>query len=74
MQSPFKVMRRVLFGDCDPAGFIYASRIACFVVEATLEFLTARLGTPAERRILKLGILPPARDLSIEFLSPLTGR
>lgn len=72
MANPFKIRRRVLFGDCDPAGFIYTPRIAYFVVEATHEFLSVRLGAPAVRRILELGILPPARALSFEFLSPLT--
>ena len=72
MNNPFKVRRRVLFGDCDPAGFIYTPRIPYFVVEATHEFLSARLGAPPVRRILELGILPAARALSIEFLSPLT--
>ena len=72
MKEPFKVTRRVLFGDCDPAGFIYTPRIPSFVVEATLDFLSARLCAPAVRRILELGILPPARALSVEFLGPLT--
>ena len=59
------------FGDCDPGGVLYTPRIGYFVVEAVLDFLTDRLAGPAERRILDLGVLPPARALSVEFLKPM---
>lgn len=71
MQTPFIIHRRVRFGDCDPGGVIYTPRLSYFVIEAVLDFLSERLGGPAERRILEMGILPPARALSIEFLAPL---
>lgn len=71
MTTPFTIRRRVRFGDCDPGGVIYTPRLSYFVIEAVLDFLSARLGGPAERRILEMGILPPARALSIEFLAPL---
>jgi 4-hydroxybenzoyl-CoA thioesterase len=71
MSSPFVVRRRVRFGDCDPGGVIYTPRLSYFVVEAVLDFLSQRLGGPAERRLLDMGIYPPARALAIEFLSPL---
>lgn len=71
MSNNFVVRRRVRFGDCDPGGVLYTPRIGYFVVEAVLDFLTDRLAGPAERRILDLGILPPARALSIEFLKPM---
>lgn len=67
----FITKRRVRFGDCDPGGVIYTPRLSYFVVEAVLDFLSERLGGPAERQILKMGVLPPARALSIEFLKPL---
>ncbi|WP_242108298.1 acyl-CoA thioesterase [Luteimonas aquatica] len=67
----FMTKRRIRFGDCDPGGVIYAPRLGYFVVEAVLDFLSDRLGGPAEREIMKMGVLPPARALSIEFLSPL---
>ena len=70
--SAFRTSRTVLFGDCDPAGFIYTPRIAHYVVEALLEFQSHILGAPAARAILALGVLPPARELNIEFLAPLT--
>jgi YbgC/YbaW family acyl-CoA thioester hydrolase len=72
MSSPFLVHRRVLFGDCDPAGIIYTPRVAHFVVEAGLEFFRDRLGNGPERKMLALGVAPPARALSIEFLRPFT--
>jgi YbgC/YbaW family acyl-CoA thioester hydrolase len=68
----YTIKRRVRFGDCDPGGVIYAPRASYFVVEAVLDFLSERLGGPAEKQILNMGILPPARALSIEFLKPLT--
>jgi 4-hydroxybenzoyl-CoA thioesterase len=61
----------VRFGDCDPGGVLYTPRMSYFVVEAILDFLTERLAGPAERRILDMGVFPPARALSIEFLKPM---
>lgn len=71
MKTPFVIHRRVRFGDCDPGGVLYTPRIGYFVVEAVLDFLAFRLGGPAERRIMEMGILPPARALSVEFLRPM---
>jgi 4-hydroxybenzoyl-CoA thioesterase len=71
MSTPFAIRRRVRFGDCDPGGVLYTPRMSYFVVEAVLDFLDDRLAGPPERRLLDLGILPPARALSIEFLKPM---
>jgi 4-hydroxybenzoyl-CoA thioesterase len=71
LDMPFKTTRTILFGDCDPGGVIYTPRVAHFVVEATHDFLAALLGGPAVRHLFSLGILPPARSLTIEYLSPL---
>jgi len=68
---PFRTSRVILFGDCDPGGVIYAPRVAHFVVEAGLAFLSDALDGPAARRLFSMGILPPARALSIEFLHPM---
>jgi len=70
--SPFKIQRTVLFGDCDPAGAIYTPRVAHYVIEAVMEFQASRLKGPAARKILDMGVLPPARNLSIDFIAPLT--
>lgn len=68
----FATTRTVLFGDCDPAGIVYTPRIAYFVIEAIHEFLSHRLGGEGLRKIFALGILPPARALTVDFLSPMT--
>lgn len=68
----FKTSRRILFGDCDPAGVVYTPRIADYVVEACLDFQAHLLGAPAPRSVFALGILPPARNLCIDFLAPLS--
>ncbi|MES2821662.1 MAG: thioesterase family protein [Pseudomonadota bacterium] len=68
----FVTLRKILFGDCDPAGIVYTPRIAYFVIEATHDFLSHRLGGEGLRTLFAMGILPPARALSIEFLSPMT--
>ena len=69
---PLTVSRTILFGDCDPGGVVYTPRVNHFVVEAGLEFLSHLLEGPAARRIFSMGVLPPARALSIEFLHPMT--
>ena len=69
---PFTTTRTILFGDCDPAGIVYTPRIAYFVIEAIHEFLSDRLGGEGLRKVFAMGILPPARALSIEFISPMT--
>jgi acyl-CoA thioesterase FadM len=68
----FTTGRVVLFGDCDAGGAVYTPRISDFVIEAALEFLSFALGTPAARAIMAMGVLPPARALSLEFLHPMT--
>jgi acyl-CoA thioesterase FadM len=69
---PFTTTRTILFGDCDPAGIIYTPRVAYFVVEAVQEFVSTILGGPAIREMFAMGILPPARALSIEYMAPMT--
>lgn len=68
----FRTSRTVLFGDCDPGGIVYTPRVAHYVAEAAMAFTTERLGTPMARHAFRIGVLPPARVLSIEFLSPMT--
>ena len=68
---PFRTNRVILFGDCDPGGVVYSPRVAHFVVEAGLAFLSHALEGPAARRLFSMNILPPARALSIEFLHPM---
>ncbi|MBI6896430.1 acyl-CoA thioesterase [Pseudomonas putida] len=69
---PFVTTRKILFGDCDPAGIVYTPRISYFVIEAIHEFLSHCLGGEGLRRLFAMGVMPPARALSIEFLAPMT--
>ena len=71
MSKAFIVKRRVRFGDCDPGGVLYTPRIGYFVVEAILDFVSECFGAPAEKSIMDLGILPPARSFNVEFLKPM---
>jgi acyl-CoA thioesterase FadM len=68
----FITSRTILFGDCDPAGIVYTPRITYFIIEAVHDFLTHILGAPGIREIFAMGILPPARALSIEYLAPMS--
>ncbi len=72
MKQHYIHRRRILFGDCDPGGIIYTPRVSHFVIEANLEFLSERLGGPAERQLFAMGIAPPARSLHVEFLKPMS--
>ena len=68
---PFVTTRKILFGDCDPAGIVYTPRISYFVIEAIHEFLSHQLGGEGLRKVFDMGVMPPARALSIEFLAPM---
>ena len=72
MSTPFVHHRRILFGDCDPGGIIYTPRVSHFVVEAGLAFMSEKLGGSPERKLFEMGVAPPARKLSMEFLSAMT--
>jgi YbgC/YbaW family acyl-CoA thioester hydrolase len=67
----FTTKRTILFGDCDPGGIVYTPRVTYFVIEAVHDFLAHVLGGPGVRELFAMGILPPARALSIEFLVPM---
>lgn len=71
MDKEFIIKRKIRFGDCDPGGILYTPRIGYFVVEAVLDFISECFGAPAEKSIIDLGVLPPARSLKVEFLKPM---
>jgi len=64
--------RKILFGECDPAGILYTPRICEYVVESALLFLTTILEEPFERYIFSQSMSLPARNLDVDFLKPLT--
>lgn len=72
MSETFIHSRRILFGDCDPGGILYTPRASHFIVEAGLAFFREKLGSSPERKMFEMGIAPPARAMSIEFLKPMT--
>jgi acyl-CoA thioesterase FadM len=64
--------RKILFGECDPAGILYTPRICEYVVESALLFLTMVLDQPFERFIFSQSMSLPARNIDVDFLKPLT--
>ncbi len=64
--------RRVLFGECDPAGVMYTPRICEYLVEGALKFISNSLGEPFERHVFAHGLTLPARNLDVDFLKPVT--
>lgn len=67
----FITQRTILFGDCDPAGIVFTPRISYFIVEAVQDYLTHLLGGSGIRQISRMGVMPPGRALSMEFLAPM---
>lgn len=72
MPNPVFIKRKVLFGDCDPAGVVYTPKFSYFAVEAIDSALDVWLGGPGLRTLMGFNVLPPVRALSLEFLRPLT--
>ncbi len=72
MTTEFVVKRRVKFGDCDPGGVLYTPNIGHYVVESVRDYLDHLLGAPMERTVLDMGVAPPAKTMSVEFLSFMT--
>ena len=72
MAEPVFIKRKVLFGDCDPEGIVYTPRFSHFALEATHEALGQWLGGACIKRLKDLGVLPPVRAFSQEFLHPVT--
>jgi 4-hydroxybenzoyl-CoA thioesterase len=64
--------RTILFGECDPAGILYTPRICEYIVEGALRFISDRLGEPFERYMFARNLTLPARNLTVDFLQPLT--
>ncbi|WP_226646737.1 acyl-CoA thioesterase [Microbulbifer variabilis] len=66
------VRRKVLFGDCDPAGIVYTPRFSNFALEATHEALSDLFGGPAITTMQQRGFVTPVRAFNLEFLTPVT--
>ena len=70
--SHFVGKRTVLFGECDPAQVLYTPRNCEYIVEGALRFLTDSLGEPFERYLFAKNLTLPARNLTVDFLRPVT--
>ncbi|BBM03594.1 thioesterase family protein [Microbulbifer sp. GL-2] len=66
------VKRKVLFGDCDPAGIVYTPRYSDFALEATHDAMAVLLEGPAISKMKQLGFITPVRAFNLEFLTPVT--
>ncbi|MCO1336248.1 acyl-CoA thioesterase [Microbulbifer sp. OS29] len=66
------IKRKVLFGDCDPAGIVYTPKFSNFALEATHDAMAVLLEGPAIARMKQLGFLTPVRAFNLEFLFPVT--
>jgi acyl-CoA thioesterase FadM len=64
---PFRIRRRVNWGDCDPAGVVYTPRFSDYVVETYLEFSAQLLGSPLNDTLKALDLSLPAKAMSMEF-------
>ena len=72
MAEPVFIQRKVLFGDCDPEGIVYTPRFSHFALESTHEALGQWLDGPGIKRLKDMGVLPPVRAFTLEFLHPVT--
>lgn len=66
-----RVRRRVKWGECDPAGVVYAPRFCDYVVEAQDAFMGHLLGIPLQQRLAELDLGTPAKALQLVFHSSL---
>lgn len=63
-RRPIIVRRRVLWGECDPAGVVYTPRFSDYLVAAYLWFLRCEL---AGTDLTELGIGTPMKAMRLEF-------
>lgn len=71
---PFLHLRRVRWGDSDPARIAYTARFGDFAMEAIEAFFQDRLGAGFYELNLDHGIGTPFVRVELDFLSPLTPR
>jgi acyl-CoA thioester hydrolase len=65
--APLVIRRRVLWGECDPAGVVYTPRFADYVTSAFHVFLEQLLGEPLQEKLHELDVGTPAKAMSFEF-------
>ena len=68
---PLKVLRRVRWGECDPAGVVYTVNFCGYVASAFELFMSELLGGPLQAAKRQHGFAVPARALTLDFLDTL---
>lgn len=69
-RAPVVVERRVRWGECDPAQIVYTPRFADYLAAAYAWFGREVL-QGVSPSLAELGLLAPAKALTLEFLRPL---
>ena len=65
--EPVTVLRRVRWGDCDPAGVVYTPRFADYAVSAYEHFIASLVGDPPQTRLTALGLGFPMKGMDFDF-------
>ena len=69
--APFRVRRRVKWGECDPAGVVYTARFCEYVISAFELFMRHLLGSGFQGAKDEHGFGTPCKALSLEFFASL---
>lgn len=71
MTYPFTIRRRVLWGDCDPAGVIYTPQIFHYAIETIEEWLVSTLDCNWMELQETFSLDTPSIKITCEFIIPL---
>lgn len=66
-RAPVIVRRRVLWGECDPAGVVYTPRFCDYAVSAREWFMREGVGVDDRPHPSRPGIAYPMRAMGFEF-------
>src|SRR6266404_3782369 len=69
--TPLVVRRRVKFGECDPAGFVYTVVFGEYVLSAAELLYGSLFGSTPQRVRNEIGLVTPTRALEFDFRSSL---
>ncbi|WP_371377434.1 acyl-CoA thioesterase [Thalassotalea aquiviva] len=64
--------RNISFGDCDPAGSVYAPNYGHFALQAVHEALDVWLTDSSVIALTEDGVLMPVRYLEVDYVSPMS--
>ncbi|MFP6713422.1 MAG: thioesterase family protein [Rhodospirillales bacterium] len=71
MNIPFTTRRRILWGDCDPAGIVYTPRVFHYAIETVEEWMLAVLGHDWISFQNNLGLGTPTVQMGCRFMHPI---